>query len=243
MAETEAWTIDREDRGGIRAVVEGLGVCAAAIVAVQGLRLVAREASVETILGVLAPVFVLLELALLAAVLYAVGAEGARRRIGALRLRPGWVDARQGLMTGVVGLATLGLLQWAAEAVLGIRLEGPGGASVDGTGAALAFIRSHPWAAVGLATAAGVVEEILFRGWGVLLVRRADPSLTVLALVASSLLFGAAHVVVPLTGFVYYTLLGLVFAGVALASGSVLPGLVLHGGINALVIAAVVLSA
>lgn len=176
---------------------------------------------------------------LVAGVSFREGRAGARARRQALGLRPGWVEVREGLVVGVAGLAVLGLAEWAARSFAGVEI-GPPGVARDGQGAsAPGVIREHPWLAVGLVSTAGVVEEVVYRGWGLLLVRRARPSLTVPTMAGSSLLFGAAHLVAPVGGFLHYSLLGLVFGFVALASGSLVPGALLHGAMNAAVAAIV----
>lgn len=226
-----------------RLVIEGLGLCAAVAAAAWGLGLVAAGADPATALGVLLPSLVAFELVSVGGALGLAGGEGARRRLAALSLRPGWVDVRQGLLVGVVGLVALGVVEWAAESVLGVRVVDPAGASAGEIGSTLAFVRGHPWAAVAIVAGGGMVEEVVFRGWGVLLVRRGKPSLAAAALLVSSLLFGAAHLLTPVLGFLHYTLVGLVFGSVALASGSVLPGLVLHGGVNAFLMASLAFGA
>lgn len=176
---------------------------------------------------------------LVAGVSFREGRAGARSRWEALGLRPRWVEVREALVAGVAGLVVLGLVEWAARSVAGVRIGPPGVATEGQVAPALRAVREHPWLAVGLISTAGVVEEVVYRGWGLLLVRRARPSLTVPALAGSSLLFGAAHLFVPVGGFLHYSLLGLVFGFVALVGGSVVPGALLHGAMNAVVAAIV----
>lgn len=167
------------------------------------------------------------------------GRAGARARWEVLDVRPRTVQVREALVVGVAGLAVLGLLEWAARSLAGVEVGPYRPATERQVEIVLSAIREHPWLAVGLMSTAGVVEEVVYRGWGILLVRRAMPSLAVPALLVSSLLFGAAHVVVPAAGFAHYSLLGLIFGSVALASGSVVPGALLHGAMNAVVVAVV----
>lgn len=177
---------------------------------------------------------------LVAGVSFREGRAGARARREALGLRPRWVEVREALVAGVAGLAVLGLVEWAARSFAGVEIGPPGAATEARVAPALEAVREHPWLAVGLISTAGVVEEVVYRGWGLLLVRQARPSLTVPALAGSSLLFGAAHLFVPVGAFLHYSLLGLVFGFVALVSGSVVPGALLHGAMNAVVAAIVV---
>lgn len=222
-----------------RLLVEAAVVVGGVLLAGGGLRLAVRGTGVEPSAAVLVPAWILLQVAVVAAALRAGGASGARERISGIGMRPGGRELREGLVTGVVGLAVLALLEWALEAGLGVSLV-PRGEGVDeATARAVELARSHPWASVAAVAAAGAVEEVVFRGWGVLLVRRSRPSLAVPALVGSSLLFGAAHSLVPPGVFLHFALVGLVYGGAALAADSVVPAVLLHGGTNAAVAAAV----
>lgn len=229
--------------GGGGLVVEGLGVCALLAAASQGLVRLAPGPPVGTTFAVLASAVVLSHALVPGAALLRArraGDGGAGLRWSALGVRPGWTSLREGVVVAVVGLVVLGFLESAAEGTTGLSLGAPEAAAGETGRSLLGFVRDHPAWALVLATAAGVVEEVVYRGWGLLLVRRARPSLTVPALVVSSLLFGAAHVFVPVGGFVHYALIGLVFGCAALASASVVPGAVVHAGMNAAVMAAVV---
>lgn len=222
-----------------RVLTEAAVLCGGVLLAGWGLSLAVRKTGVELPTAVLGPGWILLQLAMVAGVLWAAGAPGARVRIAGLGLRPRGHELREGLVTGVVGLAVLALLEWALEAALGVSLL-PRGEGVDeATARAVALIRSHPWASMGALAAVGALEEVVFRGWGVLLVRRSRPSLAVPALVVSSVLFGAAHTLVPPGVFVHFALLGVVYGSAALASDSVVPGVLLHAGTNAVAVAAV----
>lgn len=225
-------------RDGLRLAVEGLGVCAAVVAGGRVLHLWVRGGDVGAPPAVLAA-YLVLEVLLLAVVLYASGQAGAGERLDALGLRPGWAALREGVVVAVVGLVVLGFLESAVEGVADVPVWPPDTTPDDGARAVLDRLRDHPWWSLALVTAGGAVEEVVYRGWGVLLVRRARPSLTAAALVASSLLFGAAHVVVPVGGFVHFALTGLVFGLAALASGSVVPVAVVHAGMNAAVMTAV----
>lgn len=218
-------------------VAEGALVCLAVFAVGRLPPVVSSDPRPATIWAVVAAYLGAMVL-LVAGVSFREGSAGARARWEALGLSPRGVEVREALVAGVVGLAVLGLLEWAVRSVAGVEF-GPYRLPTERqVETALAAIREHPWLAVGLMSAAGAVEEVVYRGWGILLVQRARPSLAVPALVVTSLLFGAAHVVVPTGGFLHYSLLGLVFGSVALASGSVVPGALLHGAMNAAVVAA-----
>lgn len=168
------------------------------------------------------------------------GAAGARERWEALGVRPDARRVREGIAAGVAGLVLLGAVEWGLNAVAGVDTGLHAAPPGEGGRRALALLRERPWVAVGLTAAAGALEEAGFRGWGLLLVRRARPDLAMPALAASSALFAAAHVGAPPGGLLHYALLGLVLGGVALSSRSVVPGAVLHALLNAAVTAAVV---
>lgn len=242
MSERRSRAAGRGGRGDSGLVVEGLGVSALLAVAAQVLGRLGGGAPAGTTFAALATAVVLLLALVPGAALFRArraGDAGARERWRALGPRPGWASLREGVVVAVVGLVVLGFLESALEGATGLSLGPPdAGADVRARGA-LSYLRDHPVWALALFTAGGVFEEVVYRGWGLLLVRRARPSLTVPALVASSLLFGAAHLFVPVVGFVHYALLGLVFGCAALASGSVVPGAVVHAGMNAAVVAAV----
>lgn len=168
------------------------------------------------------------------------GAVGARERWEALDVRPEPRRVREGIVAGMAGLALLGAAEWGLHAVAGVDTGLHAAPPGEGARRALALLRERPWAAVGLTAAAGALEEAGFRGWGLLLVRRARPDLAMAALAGSSALFAAAHVGTGPGGLLHYALLGLVLGGVALSSGTVVPGAVLHALLNAGVTAAVV---
>lgn len=81
------------------------------------------------------------------------------------------------------------------------------------------------WAVAAVALAAGVGEELLFRG--VLQAGLVAVSGPVVALIVASLLFGLAHALTP-SYFVLATLMGLYLGGVYLATGNLLVVILVH---------------
>lgn len=77
-----------------------------------------------------------------------------------------------------------------------------------------------------LAVTAGICEEILFRGWLVSFLTGFGHLW--LAVILSSILFGAAHLYQGVKAVPSTALLGLVFALLFVATGSLLPGQALH---------------
>src|SRR5262245_42069264 len=99
--------------------------------------------------------------------------------------------------------------------------------------------REHalPWLVAGLVVTA-IVEELFFRGYLFTALRtRLRPAATI---VVSALLFGVVHLVltvpISLERFLSSTLMGLVLGWICHASGSVVPGMILHGLYNAMLV-------
>src|SRR5271165_2869987 len=78
-----------------------------------------------------------------------------------------------------------------------------------------------------VAFTAGFCEEFLYRGWLMTLVGNAFSSMWA-GLIASSICFGIAHAYQGRTGILSTGVLGLVFSLIFIASGSLLPGQILH---------------
>lgn len=78
-----------------------------------------------------------------------------------------------------------------------------------------------------VALTAGFCEEFLYRGWLLSITGFALKSVW-LGLLISSILFGFAHLYQGRTGIISTGVLGLVFGLIYLASGSLLPGQILH---------------
>jgi ABC-2 type transport system permease protein/sodium transport system permease protein len=165
-------------------------------------------------------------------------AYGRVRPGSALRLRVGpWV--------GYLGAALLGLSAWVLVTELAVLLYHTGISHFDAYRAQL--LRGHfaalrqalPVPAVAaLAAIPGVVEELFFRGYLFSALRaRTSAAGTI---VITSLLFGLFHLV-GLEGFspergLVSTLMGFLLGWVAWRTGSVLPGMLLHGCHNGLLI-------
>jgi membrane protease YdiL (CAAX protease family) len=81
-----------------------------------------------------------------------------------------------------------------------------------------------------LAVTAGISEEILFRGF--LLTIIAHVTGLVIAVPVAALLFGLSHAYQGRTGILKTGLVGLVLTFIVLGSGSLLPGIVLHIGLD-----------
>jgi len=80
---------------------------------------------------------------------------------------------------------------------------------------------------VAVALTAGLCEEFLYRGWLLGLIGYALTSLWA-GLLLSAILFGVAHAYQGRNGIVSTSVLGIVFGLMFIASGSLLPGQVLH---------------
>lgn len=85
----------------------------------------------------------------------------------------------------------------------------------------------HIWNYVSLT--AGITEEIIYRGFLIFAFSYLFPDWSIwLVLILSSLLFGLAHTYQGLAGVIRTTVVGLLFAGLYIGLGSVLPLIVLH---------------
>jgi uncharacterized protein len=85
------------------------------------------------------------------------------------------------------------------------------------------------WVAV--AVTAGVCEEFLYRGWLLNLIAAASGSMW-LGLVASSIIFGTAHVYQGRKGVMGAGVLGIVLGAVCVLSGTLVPAQILHAVID-----------
>jgi membrane protease YdiL (CAAX protease family) len=80
-----------------------------------------------------------------------------------------------------------------------------------------------------LALTAGVCEEVLYRGFGLAALRWAAPGLADPALIAvTALSFGLAHLYQGPPGVILTGLVGAYFAWIAIATGSLVPVILLH---------------
>jgi membrane protease YdiL (CAAX protease family) len=167
--------------------------------------------------------------------LYGAGALSALL-FAALPLLACWAAERPLAAIGIHAELSAGVLlaglAWAASLALLVFLLARGVLR----GPALALYRHYAWlmprgrrelaASWGTSVAAGVSEEIAFRGFllwygGALVGMPA-------ALLFSSLLFGAAHSYQRLPGILYTGLAGLLLGGVYLASGSLMLAMWMH---------------
>lgn len=81
----------------------------------------------------------------------------------------------------------------------------------------------------GLSVTAGVVEEILYRGFGIALLRWAFPHVTAIELVVvTAAVFGAAHLYQKLLGVIGTGIIGLFLAWLTVATRSIVPAMVVH---------------
>ena len=89
-----------------------------------------------------------------------------------------------------------------------------------------------------LAVTAGVCEELIFRGFGIAYVRWLWPGATHFWLIAiTSAAFGLAHLYQGVRGVLLTGLVGAVLASLVLATGSLLPAMVIHALIDLRVLA------
>lgn len=82
-----------------------------------------------------------------------------------------------------------------------------------------------------VALTAGICEEFLYRGWLLNLFGNALGSVWV-GLTVSSIVFGAAHAYQGRNGVIGTSVLGIVFGGVFVLSGTLVLGQILHAGID-----------
>lgn len=80
-----------------------------------------------------------------------------------------------------------------------------------------------------VSVSAGIGEEIIYRGFAFYLISNIFPELhTYLLPLAGGVIFGAAHSYQGLSGSLKTGLLGILFGALYIASGSLLPGIILH---------------
>jgi membrane protease YdiL (CAAX protease family) len=89
-----------------------------------------------------------------------------------------------------------------------------------------------------LSVTAGVCEELLYRGFGLAALRWAAPGLGPAALIAvTGSAFGFAHLYQGRTGVIATGLLGAYFAWIVIATGSLVPVILLHALLDARILA------
>lgn len=123
----------------------------------------------------------------------------------------------------VVVWSLLGIVGMVAAIVLSNVLRAVTGASTEAGEAAFPSFAILIMAA----TWGPLVEEIIFRGWGVLWVQRHYPRWTVAAVLGSSIAFALAHQASGAFS-VSHLFIGLVYAGIAAKTRSLWPSLIVH---------------
>lgn len=167
-----------------------------------------------------------------------LGVVVATPGIGLTDLGLRWPDLRfEGLdgiggsiVTGMVGGLAGGVVLTAVAASLPVvRRRLP---RMAGKTAVVPMLPTSPrgrrgWA--GLAITAGVTEELTYRGLLILVIALVAPAAQAIVVVAiAGVLFGLAHAYQGRAGMLATGVLGCAFAGVYLATGSLLIGMVLH---------------
>lgn len=90
----------------------------------------------------------------------------------------------------------------------------------------------------GLAVTAGVCEEVLYRGFGLAALRWVAPDLGQSALIAvTAAAFGLAHLYQGRLGVIATGILGAYFAWIVIATGSLVPVILLHALLDARILA------
>ena len=150
---------------------------------------------------------------------------GQRRPIGALSTADrGLLDA--GLAHGMAAGMALGIL---ARPVLALVSRKAAAGIAESMTSLAPFLpksrRALAWG-LGVSLAAGVAEEVAYRGFLIAYFSAMGP--TWVAIAASSLLFGAAHLYQGTVGVVATTALGAAFAVIYLSTGSLVLPVVLH---------------
>lgn len=178
---------------------------------------------------------------ILSSLIVALALTAARRprvRLRQLRGDLPWRDLLALTVKGALVLllvyvaSGLFLLPWAGEWTLDL----PGDVPERDLRAALpGAFRETPLLFGFLVVAGAALEELIYRGWGVVLVHLAWPRATPWAVALSALLFGVTHSITDLAIALHYSALGLVFAWLAARSRSVVPPLLLHVANNAVV--------
>jgi len=91
---------------------------------------------------------------------------------------------------------------------------------------------------VGVALTAGICEEIVFRGFGILYLRWLWPAIPDAALVAIiAVVFGLGHYYQGVRGVLLIAIVGALFTGLTLQAGTLVPAMIVHTLIDLRVIA------
>jgi len=95
--------------------------------------------------------------------------------------------------------------------------------------ALLPHTKQEQWTFAGLALTAGVCEELIYRGFGLAALRWVAPSIGDAELIViTSVAFGLAHLYQGRVGVVLTGVLGAYFAWMTIATGTLLPAMLLH---------------
>ena len=143
----------------------------------------------------------------------------------------GWSGTGIGLAGAAASLTAVGLAVSYAFRALGARLGWKETALVH---AAMPVTRGEKWLFVVLCVAAGVCEEIVFRGFLPLFVLPWFGDY-MLAALPVSLVFGILHAYQGAHGVARTALLGLLLAAGASMTGSLLPSMLAHAALNLLI--------
>lgn len=135
------------------------------------------------------------------------------------------------LATGLFGALLIGGLQWLNLRRIG-RMEGPAPELLRKLANRLlpvSFLEYLPYSA--LAITAGVCEEFVYRGFGIAAFSKAGLPLW-LVVIVSSILFGLAHAYQGRGGIISTGVFGVVLAVARLWSGSLVPVMMWHAGLD-----------
>jgi membrane protease YdiL (CAAX protease family) len=138
-------------------------------------------------------------------------------------------ERAQGFTTGLLGALAVGML---LPAIL-VRTNRKMAAGIAKTLKPLEFLlpetTAEKWWWLAICTTAGIGEEILYRGFLIQYFRHEPLHATLLiAVLLSCVVFGIAHTYQGVRGIFMTALLGLLFAGLFLATGSLLIPIILH---------------
>ena len=85
------------------------------------------------------------------------------------------------------------------------------------------------WWWVAVSATAGITEEIIFRGFVLYLIFAVLPDISTIGAIAiGGLIFGLGHMYQGIGGIIMTTLTGALFGHIFIATGSLIPGIVLH---------------
>jgi membrane protease YdiL (CAAX protease family) len=163
----------------------------------------------------------LIQYALIGVVIWAIAGLGSRRELFAVRRPTSWRRAAAIAVGVIVGMYVL-------TAILGPLLHPGREQGLTPTKWEPAHAAAYVVNGLAIAVLAPVFEELTFRGLGFSLLRRYGEWTTI---VLVGLLFGLAHGLVEALPFLVAFGMGLAF--IRSRTGSVVPGMVVHGFFNA----------